>query len=120
MKLIACGVLAVAVGLSACKRGPDISADPAVIGQTVTLTGKIKEVHAPNVLELDTKRGDVLVVTPQPRPDIKEGARVSVTGDVQHLTVAEFEQNYSLDVAAPMEARVESENFVAAREIKPA
>jgi hypothetical protein len=120
VKVIACSVLAVALGLSACERGPNISQDPAVIGQTVTLTGKIKEVHAPNVLELDTKRGDVLVVTPQPRPDIKEGERVSITGDVRHLTVAEFEQNYSLDVAAPMEARVASENFVAAREIKPA
>jgi hypothetical protein len=119
VKLIACSVLAVAIGLGACKRGPDISQDPAVVGQTVTLTGKVKAIHAPNVLEMDSKRGDVLVVTPDARPDLEEGARVSVTGDVRHLTVAEFEQNYS-DVAAPVEAIVESGNFVAAREIKPA
>ena len=120
MKFIACCVLAVALGFGACKRAPDISQDPAAIGQTVTLTGKVKEVVDSNVVELDTRRGDVLVVAPQAVMGLKKGQRVSVTGDVRHLTVAEFERNYSLDIAAPMEARVQSENFVAAREIKPA
>ena len=120
MRFIACCVLAAALGLSACKRGPDISKDPAVVGQTITLTGKVQKVHQPNVVELDTPRGDVLVVTPQATAAPKPGDRVSVTGDVRRLTVAEVERDYAPAQEPAIEIRLQEENIVAAHEIKPA
>ena len=122
MKIIACCVLAMAIALGACKRNPEIMQDPALVGQTVTLTGTVKKINAPNLVELDTNRGHVLVVTPEQNPPslLQRGDHVSVTGEVRRLTVAEFEQAYSVDANAPVEAIIQGGNFVAAREIKPA
>ena len=120
MRFIAYCALALALGLSSCKRGPDIKADPTAVGQTVSLTGTIKQVYEPSIVELHTNRGNVLVVTPQPAPALKRGDRVAVTGDVRHLTAVEFERNFAVDADAQVEARVQAENFVAAHEIKPA
>jgi hypothetical protein len=120
VKLIACCVLAVALSAGACKRGPDISDDPAIIGQTITVSGKVEKVHQPNLLEVKTNRGDLLVFTTQPSPELKAGQRVSVTGDVRRLTIAEIERDYAMDVEAPIEVRLQEENFVAASAIKPA
>ena len=119
MKFIACCILAVALGLSACKREPDLSRDPAALGQTVTLTGKVKEVYDPTILELKTDRGNVIVVTPPSPPPMKKGDRVTVTGDVRQVTVQEFMQRYRPDVYTPIRARIEQENIVTANEIKP-
>jgi hypothetical protein len=118
MKIIACCLFAMAIALGACKRNPEIMQDPALVGQTVTLTGKVKKIDAPNLVQLDTNRGHVLVVTPEQNP-LQLGDHVSVTGEVRRLTVAEFEQAYSVDANAPVEAIIQEENFVAASEIKP-
>jgi hypothetical protein len=120
MKFIACCVLAVTLGVGGCKRGPAISEDPAVVGQTITLTGKIDKIYDPAIVKLDTDRGDVIVVTPPNRPPLKAGDRVSVTGDVRRVTVAEFERDFALDADVEVEAVIDKENVVAAREIRPA
>jgi hypothetical protein len=118
VKIIACCVLAASVSVCSCKRGADISADPAAVGQQVTLSGKVTEMLAPNVVELDSNRGDVIVVTPPSGPSIQPGDRVTVTGDVRQVTLAEFERAFA-DVDAPIEARIEVENIVAASQIQP-
>ncbi len=119
MKFIACCILVVALGITACKRTPDLSRDPAAVGQTVTLTGKVKEVYDPTILEVKTDRGDVIVVTPPSPPTVKRGDRVTVTGDVQKVTLQELTQRYRPDVYTPIKARIQDENIVAAAEIKP-
>jgi hypothetical protein len=118
MKIIACCALALVLGLSACRHGPDIKNDPVAVGQTVSLAGTVKHVHAPGLVDVDTSRGNVLVVTTQPTPALKAGERVEVTGDVRHLTVADFERTFTMDADPLVESRVTAENFVAAREIK--
>lgn len=119
MKFIACCILVVALGISACKREPDINRDPAAVGQTMTLTGKVKEVYDPTIVELKTDRGSIIVVTPPSPPAMKKGDRVTVTGDIRQVTIQEFTQRYRPDVYMPIQARIEEENIVAANEIRP-
>jgi hypothetical protein len=120
MKFLACCILAVALAsTSACKREPDLSRDPAAVGQTVTLTGKVKEVYDPTILEVKTDRGDVIVIAPPSPPPMKKGDRVTVTGDVRQVTLQEFSQRYRADVYTPIRARIEEENVVTANTIKP-
>lgn len=95
-----------------------------LIGQTVTVSGKVEEIVGPKAFRLEDEKifsGEkVLVLNAVPAAvPITEGKNVTVTGQVRKFVLADFEKDYNftndLNVKKKMEAEFEGKPVIIAQ-----
>jgi hypothetical protein len=92
----------------------ELTSDPKkYYGQTLAVSGEVETLRSPNSFTLDEDKliggQDLLVIHTVPKPSVREGEKVAVTGVLRSFVLAELEREYDLQWDLTLKQKLEAE-----------
>lgn len=92
----------------------ELTSDPRkYYGKTLAVSGEVENLRSANSFTLDEDQliggQDLLVIHAVPRPSLREGEKVAVTGVLRPFVVAELEREYNLQWDLTLKRQLEAE-----------
>ncbi|MEG3850864.1 hypothetical protein QT971_27540 [Microcoleus sp. herbarium19] len=104
----------VAQSMALAPKPGELTSDPQkYYGKTLAVSGEVESIRSPNSFTLDEEKliggQDLLVVYAVPKPNVREGEKVAVTGVLRPFVVAELERDYDLQWDLTLKQKLEAE-----------
>jgi len=92
----------------------ELTSDPQkYYGKTLAVSGEVESLRSPNSFTLDEDKliggQDLLVIHTVPKPSVREGEKVAVTGVLRSFVLAELERDYDLQWDLTLKQKLEAE-----------